>query len=72
MGVVPSLQELDGTIARLIGHFRSSPDPRAAHLLDVYERLSPRFADDLSDRRDIALSRDGALMMARYLLEEID
>jgi hypothetical protein len=70
MGVVPSLQDLDETIARLTAHFGASSDPRAAHLMDVYERLSLRFADDLSDRRDIALSRGGALMMVRYLLEK--
>jgi hypothetical protein len=70
MGVVPSLPELNETIARLAARFRASSDPRAAHLLDVYERLSLRFADDLSDQRDIALSRGGALMMVRCLLEE--
>jgi hypothetical protein len=72
MGVVASLQELDETIARMTARFRVSSDPRAAHLLEVYERLSLRFADDLSDRRDIALSRGGALMMVRYIPEETD
>jgi hypothetical protein len=72
MGVVPCLRELDESIARMTARFRVSSDPRAAHLLEVYERLSLQFDDDLSDRRDIALSRGGALMMVRYLIEEID
>jgi hypothetical protein len=69
MATVPNQRELDETIARLTARYAASSDPRARHLMEVYARLSARFSDDLSDRRDIALSRGAALMMVKYLLE---
>ncbi|HEV3478824.1 MAG TPA: hypothetical protein VG144_05195 [Gaiellaceae bacterium] len=56
----PSEAELRETIDRMEGRLRTHA------LFPVYERLSERFAADLSDERDVLLSR-GALLM---LLQE--
>jgi hypothetical protein len=56
----PSEAELRETIERMEERLRTHA------LFPVYERLSERFAADLSDERDVLLSR-GALLM---LLQE--
>ena len=66
MGVVPGIAELEATIARMEARFDA--DPRAKDLMESYRNLFGRFADDLSDPRDLLLSRAAALMMIKYRL----
>ncbi|SDG90966.1 hypothetical protein [Pelagibacterium luteolum] len=63
MGVTPELAELEATILRMEARFDA--EPSAAALMAYYRQLSLRFADDLTDPRDIALSRAAALMMVK-------
>lgn len=67
MAVVPDLVELEATIARMEARFDA--EPRAAALMECYRALCDRFAHDLVDPRDIAMSRASALMMIKYQLD---
>jgi len=67
MGVAPGTAELKATIARM--EARLDDDPHANDLMQSYRDLCTRFAEDLSDPRDVLLSRAAALMMIRYALE---
>jgi hypothetical protein len=56
----PSLEEIEATLARMEERYRTSA------LFPAYERLKLRFAEDLPDPRDLALSKAAALMMVRF------
>lgn len=70
MAVVPDIAELEATVARMEARFGA--DPRATELMKSYRDLCTRFADDLSDPRDVMLSRAAALMMVRFALDKSD
>jgi len=57
----PSEAELRQTVGRMEERLRTHP------LFPDYERLTERFADDLSDERDVLLARSAVLM----LLQEV-
>ena len=59
-GSVPSLSEIEETIARMEAQYRESP------MFIDYERLKRRFDADLIDERDRALSKAAALMMIKF------
>ena len=56
----PDQAELDATIARMEAKYRDAP------LFEAYRDLIERFACDLDDRRDLALSKAAALMLIKY------
>ena len=59
MPTVPDLAELEATIARMEVRY-------AGHRLFAdYRRLCERFTDDLSDPRDLALSKAAVLMLLK-------
>ncbi|MHB1102625.1 MAG: hypothetical protein ACYC0C_07565 [Devosia sp.] len=62
--MVPDLADIEGTIARM--EARHGKDP----LFPVYQRLCRRFADDLIDPRDLALSKAAALMLIKFRTED--
>jgi hypothetical protein len=62
--MVPELTEIEATVARM--EARHAKDP----LFPVYERLCRRFANDLSDPRDLALSKAAALMLIKFRTED--
>ena len=57
---VPSLEEIEATVARMEERYRAHP------LFADYLRLRDRFAADLSDPRDRALAKSAALMLIMY------
>ena len=59
----PDQAELDATIARMEANYAD------AELFAVYRELTERFAADLDDPRDLALSKAAALMMVKYAAE---
>ena len=63
MGQVPTLQEMIETVERLERSLAGAP------LLPLYRDLKARFRADLTDERDLALSRDAALMLVKADLE---
>ncbi len=63
----PDIWELRATIERMEARFDA--DMRTQTLMAHYRSLCQRFSADLSDPRDIALSRAAALMMIKYQLE---
>jgi len=67
MGTPPDIAELEATISRMETRFDA--DPRADGLMKSYRDLGARFANDLSDPRDLLLSRAAALMMIKYQLD---
>ena len=62
-GSVPSLEEIEATVARLEARYRSH------RLFADYLRLKQRFNADLSEARDRALARSAALMLIKYVSE---
>jgi len=63
MPAAPDLAELEATIARMESRY-------AGHLLFAdYRRLCERFAADLSNPRDLALSKAAALMLIKFASE---
>jgi hypothetical protein len=56
----PSLAEIEATISRMEIRHRDSP------LFRDYLALVERFATDLDDPRDLALSKAAALMLIKY------
>ena len=63
---VPSLDEIEATVARMEAALFTAP-ARSVAAEPAYRRLARRFDLDLADRRDRALSRGAALMMIRFL-----
>ena len=59
----PDQQEIDATIARMEAKYSS------AALFSTYQALIERFAADLDDPRDLALSKAAALMLIKYAEE---
>jgi hypothetical protein len=59
-GTVPSLDEIEATVARMEERYRGRP------LFADYLRLRERFDADLSDARDRALAKSAALMLIKY------
>jgi hypothetical protein len=57
---VPSLEEIEATVARMEERYRDRP------LFARYLRLKARFDADLSDPRDRALAKSAALMLIKY------
>ena len=56
----PSPDEIEATVIRMEARHRDSP------LFAAYERLKVRFAEDLGDPRDVALSKAAALMLIKF------
>jgi 2-C-methyl-D-erythritol 4-phosphate cytidylyltransferase len=65
----PTLAEIEATVDRLEARLAQSPDPATRNLLSTYHKLDARFRADLTDARDLALSRGAALMLIRFLDE---
>jgi hypothetical protein len=59
-GTVPSLDEIEATVARMEERYRGHP------LFADYVRLKQRFDADLLDARDRALAKSAALMLIKY------
>jgi hypothetical protein len=59
-GFVPTLAEIEATIARMEQRYRAHPS------FPAYLQLRQRFDEDLSDARDRALSKAAALMQIKY------
>jgi hypothetical protein len=66
----PALDDIEDTVLRMEQRFRGSKIPEARSLMQAYDDLNRRFEADLSDRRDLALSRGGALMLIKVLVED--
>jgi len=65
MPAVPDLSEIEATITRMEERY-------ASHLLFAdYKRLRERFAVDLADPRDLALSKAAALMLIKFASEPV-
>ena len=65
MPSIPDLAELEATIVRMESRYGDHP------LFADYKRLSQRFADDLRDPRDLALSKAAALMLIKFDAERL-
>jgi hypothetical protein len=65
----PTLEDIEATVERLEARLGASPDPEVQALLHRYHKLDARFRADLSDPRDLALSRGAALMLIRFVAE---
>jgi hypothetical protein len=59
----PTVAELRAAVERMERRLAESDDELTATLLAQYRTLSPRFAADLGDERDVLLSRGAALML---------
>jgi CHASE3 domain sensor protein len=66
----PALDDIEDTVLRMEQRFRGSKITEAQSLMQAYDDLNRRFEADLSDRRDLALSRGGALMLIKVLVED--
>jgi hypothetical protein len=62
---VPDLDELEATVARMEARY---PDHQ---LFADYKRLCERFAADLTDPRDLALSKSAALMLIKFASDRL-
>jgi hypothetical protein len=60
----PKLAEIEDTVARMEAYHGQDP------LFPVYKRLCQRFAADLTDPRDLALSKAAALMLIKFRTED--
>ena len=65
MAIVPDLDELRGTLARMEDRYLRNPSIRLS-----YGRLCARFVDDLLEERDILLSRCAALTLIKFQEED--
>ena len=59
----PDQSELDATVARMEAKYSGTA------LFPTYRELTERFAADLDDPRDLALSKAAALMLIKYAEE---
>ena len=66
-GIVPSPDEINATVARMEARLDASLAADAYRLMTAYRRVCVRFASDLPDPRDLALSRAAALMLVTQL-----
>ena len=66
MASKPSLAEIDASVTRLKARLAASRRSETLALLAAYARLENRFAADLSDPRDLALSQGAALMLIKF------
>ena len=57
MAAHPDIEELRATRSRMEAKYLAEPQMRV-----LYDRLSRRFRDDLSDERDVLLSECAVLM----------
>ncbi len=64
--MIPDLAELEATVARMEERYRHHP------LFADYLRLCERFAADLDEPRDLALSRAAALMLIKFYAQGRD
>ena len=64
----PDLAEIAATVERMEARYAASPSAEANRLMAAYRRVCQRFADDLADPRDVALSKGAALMLIREML----
>lgn len=55
--------EFESYIARAEQRFASDPRPEVAALFAAYRELAARFAAELGDGRDVAVSKAAALML---------
>jgi hypothetical protein len=69
---VPGLEELEEMVARMEARLAAIGTPEGRRLMALYRDLSARFAADLADPRDVALSRGAALMLLRWAAEKPD
>jgi hypothetical protein len=67
---VPDYKEIAATVARLEAAFDGREDVRARMLMEAYQQVSDRFTADLSDKRDLALSKGAALMLIQELISK--
>ena len=65
MPEVPELSEIQSTIARMEARYGGHP------LFADYRQLCERFAADLADPRDLALSKAAALMLIKFATERV-
>jgi len=65
MQAVPDLTEIEATVARMEARYAGNP------LFADYKRLCERFAVDLGDPRDLALSKAAALMLIKVASEPL-
>jgi hypothetical protein len=63
----PTLAEMESTVERMEARFDASAHPGTRHLMANYRKLDARFRADLTDARDLALSRGGALMLIKFI-----
>ena len=68
MASIPTTAELMSTIVRLEQRYRR--DDNATALFAVYEKLCERFEEDLTEERDVLLSKAAALMVIKYWVEQ--
>ena len=65
---VPDYEEIAATVAQLEATFDGREDVRARMLMEAYQQVSDRLTEDLSDKRDLALSKGAALMLIQALM----
>lgn len=68
MASIPTTTELMSTIVRLEQRYRRHDNATA--LFAVYEKLCERFEEDLTEERDVLLSKAAALMVIKYWVEQ--
>lgn len=61
----PDIRELRSTCERMEARYLANPAINAS-----YRRLADRFAADLSEERDVLLSRCAALMAIKFLRDD--
>jgi hypothetical protein len=64
--------EFEGYIARAEQRFVGDSRPEIAALLAAYRQLAQRFAADLGDARDVAVSKAAALMLIQQRAASLD
>jgi hypothetical protein len=61
--------EIDATVRRMEARLIGSEAPETVRLAHAYHAIERRFAEDLGDPRDVALSCGAAPMVIQYLVE---
>ncbi|MDM7850319.1 hypothetical protein [Pseudochrobactrum kiredjianiae] len=69
MAIVPDLLQIKATVERMEKRYSAQNGDVAQVLWAAYVKVKVRFETDLSDERDIWLSRAAALMLLKYQLE---
>jgi hypothetical protein len=65
----PTTKEIDETVSRMEARYAGSPQPEVNRLMAHYRGLLKRFESDLSDRRDLALSKAAVLMLIQSVAQ---